>query len=409
VKRIVIVGAGIAGGNAAVGLREAGYEGEVHLLGAEPTPPFGRPPLTKTYLRDEEDLSGWMVKPEDWYASNDVELRADARVERVDPSGGRVVLADGTEIACDRVCIATGCRPRRPTVEGADLENVFVLRTKADADAIKAAAHRSGAKAVVIGMSFIGSEVAASLRQLGVEVTAIFPDAGPLERVLGEVVARRMSAIHTKHGVELLANESLGSFRGGGTVEEVVTESGRAVGCTFAVVGIGVEPNVDVLDGSGVDVDDGVLVDASCCSSVDSVFATGDVANHDHPLFGRLRVEHYNNAEKQGRFVASALLDQPGEYGYVHSFWSDQYDDKLEYVGFAKEWDDFVVRGDLDAHEFVGFYLKDGRVLAAMGLNRGGDPEAEPDSELAAAVGLIRSGKRVDRRRLADEGEAIAS
>ncbi len=407
--RVVIVGAGLAGGNAAVGLREAGFDGEIHLLGAEPGLPFGRPPLSKTYLRDEEDLSGWLVKPQDWYASHDVVFRADARVERVDPSGGRVVLADGSELRCDRVCIATGCRPRTPDVEGVTLDNVFLLRTKADADAIKAAAHQSGAKAVVVGMSFIGSEVAASLRQLGVAVTAVFPDAGPLERVLGDVVARRMSAIHARHGVELIANAKLGSLRGNGGVEEVVTESGRTIDCTFVVLGVGVEPNVDILAGSDVAVDNGVLVDDGCRASVENVFAAGDVANHDHPLFGRLRVEHYNNAEKQGRFAADALLDRPGVYGYVHSFWSDQYDDKLEYVGFAKEWDEFVVRGDVDDDAFVGFYLKDGRVLAAMGLNRGGDPEAEPDSELAAAAELIRTRARVDPRRLADEAVAIAS
>ena len=168
-SRIVIVGAGLTGGNVAVGLREAGFDGEIHLLGAEPGLPFGRPPLSKTYLRDEEDLSGWLVKPEDWYAAHDIVLRSDAHVERVDPSGACVVLADGTEIPCDRVCVATGCRPRRIDVPGADLDNVFVLRTKANADAIKAAAHEPGAKAVVVGMSFIGSEVAASLRQLDVD------------------------------------------------------------------------------------------------------------------------------------------------------------------------------------------------------------------------------------------------
>jgi 3-phenylpropionate/trans-cinnamate dioxygenase ferredoxin reductase component len=406
--RIAIVGAGLAGGNVAVGLRDAGFDGEIHLLGAEPGPPFGRPPLSKSYLRDEEDLSGWLVKPEEWYSQHDVVLRPDARVERIDPSGGRIVLVDDDEVLADRVCIATGCRPRRPRIDGADLDNVFVLRTKADCDAIKAAASQPGAKAVVVGMSFIGSEVAASLRQRGVDVTTVFPDGGPLEGVLGDVVARRMAAIHERHGVELLAGETLGSLRGSGAVEEVVTESGRTIGCTFVVLGVGVEPNTGVLDRSGIATDNGVLVDGTCRSSIDNVFAAGDVANHDHPLFGRLRVEHYNNAEKQGRYVAGAMLDQGGPYDYVHTFWSDQYDDKLEYVGFAREWDEFVVRGDVERDRFVGFYMKDGRVLAAMGLNRGGDPEAEPDSELAAAAELIRSRATIDVARLSDESMALA-
>ena len=290
---------------------------------------------------------------------------------------------------------------------GADLDNVFVLRTKADCDAIKDAASQPGAKAVVVGMSFIGSEVAASLRQRGVDVTTVFPDAGPLERVLGDVsrAGWRRSTSGTVWSCSPARASAPCAAR---VVEEVVTESGRTIGCTFVVLGVGVEPNTDVLDGSGIATDNGVLVDGMCRSSVDNVFAAGDVANHDHPLFGRLRVEHYNNAEKQGRYVAGAMLDHGGPYDYVHTFWSDQYDDKLEYVGFAKEWDEFVVRGDVEHDRFVGFYVKDGRVLAAMGLNRGGDPEAEPDSELAAAAELIRSRATIDAARLSDESMALA-
>ncbi len=403
--RIVIVGAGLSGGNVAVGLREEGFEGEVVVLGDEPGLPFGRPPLSKTYLRDEEDLSGWFVQPGDWYAQHDVTLRTGARAVRVDASGGRVVLADDGEIACDRLCVATGCRARRPSIPGIDLDGVHLLRTKADADAIKDETRTRGAKAAVIGMSFIGSEVAASLRRLGVEVTAIFPGSGPLASVLGDRVAGAMSAIHRDNGVELLANEKVAELRGLDRVEEVVTESGRRVSCTFAVLGLGVEPNVELLDGSGVATDNGVLVDAACRTNVENVFAVGDVANHDHPIFGRLRVEHFNNAEKQGRHVARAILGSDEPYDYVHSFWSDQYDDKLEYVGFAKGWDDFVVRGDVEARSFLGFYLKDGVLQAAMGLNRGGDPEEDAGSELAECVELIRHRTPADPAVLTDGPE----
>lgn len=405
-RRIVIVGAGQAGGNVAVSLREEGYDGEIELLGHEPGIPFGRPPLSKTYLRDEEDLSGWFVKPEEWYEEHAVTLRPRARAERIDAVGARVVLDDDGEIACDSVCIATGCRPRAIRADGADVEGVFALRTKADADAIKDAAGRAG-KCVVVGMSFIGAEVAASLRQRGVEVTAVFPGSGPLASVLGEDVASVMADVHRDHGVELAPNETVAGFRGDGRLEAVVTESGRSFDCTFCVVGVGVEPNVEIAERSGLAVDNGVIVDAACRTSVDNVFASGDVANHDHRLFGRLRVEHYNNAEKQGRHVGRAMLGNDERYDYLHSFWSDQYEDKIEYVGFAKEWDEFVVRGDLQGRSFLGFYLKDGRLLAAMGLNRGGDPEAEPDSELAAAGRLINSGAAVDPTLLASEDSEL--
>jgi 3-phenylpropionate/trans-cinnamate dioxygenase ferredoxin reductase component len=400
--RCVIVGAGLAGGNAAAGARESGYDGEIVLLGNEPGVPFGRPPLSKTYLRGEEDLSGWLVKSDEWYEENGVMCDTSARVERIETADRRVVVADGRTIDYDHLVVATGCRPRLSRIEGIDLDGVMPLRTKAQCDAIRERVAAKDQRVAVVGMSFIGSEVAASLRQIGCDVTAVFPGPGPLSAVLGDEVAARMSHIHTEQGVELVSGEKVSAFSGDGRVEAVVTESGRTVECDMAVVGLGVDPNVDVLDGSGIAVDNGVLVDGSCRTDADGVFAAGDVANQDHPLFGRIRVEHYNNAEKQGRHVGSHLLD-PEPYDYVHTFWSDQYDHKLEYVGFARKWDRFVARGDFTGGGFIGFYLKDGVVLAAMGLDRGGDPEAEPDSELAACVTLIRERTRVDPELLARE------
>ena len=404
--RVVIVGAGLAGANVASELRSEGFDGEIFLLGDEPEPPFGRPPLSKTYLRGEEDLTGWLPKPVDWYADNNVEPRNEARVDRVDTANSRVIVGDD-EITYDQLCVTTGCRPRMPNLPGIDLEGVLPLRTKADCDEIKRRVV-PGAKGVVVGMSFIGSEVAASLRQMGVDVTAMFPGGGPLSNVLGDVVARRMSEIHDSQGVELLSGEKVAAFEGAGRVETVRTESSRSVECDFAVVGLGVEPNVGLLDGSDVKLDNGVLVDVTCRTSVQNVFAAGDVANHEHPLFGRIRVEHYNNAEKQARFVARSMLGSVEPFDYVHSFWSDQYDHKIEYIGHAKKWDDFVVRGDLESG-FMGFYLKDGVILAVMGLDRGGDPEAEPSSELAQCVPLLRKREPVDPRVLADEGSQLAT
>jgi 3-phenylpropionate/trans-cinnamate dioxygenase ferredoxin reductase component len=399
-KRFVIIGGGLAGGNVAVGLREEGFDGEIIILGDEPGLPFGRPPLSKTYLRGKEDLDGWLVKPSDWYQNDSIDLRPDSRATGLDPSGGRVLLEDG-EIVCDAICIATGCRPKIPGIEGIHLEGVIPLRRKVHADAIKAQAGSDGAKAVIAGMSFIGSEVAASLRQLGTEVTAVFPGGGPLVSVLGKEVSGRLTEIHRRKGVELIPQDEVVSFVGKSRVEAAKTESGRHIECSFAVLAAGVEPNVEFLAGSQVQTDNGVLVDASCRTNIENVFAVGDVANHHHPIFGRIRIEHYNNAEKQGRHVARSMLGSTEPYDYVHTFWSDQYAHKIEYVGYAKQWDEFVIRGGDE--RFIGFYLKDGIMRAAVGLDRGGDPEMEPDSELAACVPLIRDGTPVDLLQLRDE------
>ncbi|HSS61845.1 MAG TPA: FAD-dependent oxidoreductase [Candidatus Limnocylindrales bacterium] len=400
-NRIVVVGGGLAGGNAARTLREEGYGGEVLLITNEPGIPFGRPPLSKTYLRGEETLDGWLVAPGDWYAAHGVELTR-GTVGRIDPRSHRVFLREGNKIEYTRLLIATGGRNRAPGIPGDSLDGVYQLRTVGEADAIKRAA-RPGAHAVVVGMGFIGCEVTASLRQLGVSVTSVFPGDAPLDSVLGPEMASVMAAIHREGGAELLAHDQVLRFEGQTKVERAVTRAGRTIECDFAVVAVGIQPNVEFLQGSGVDVDNGVPTDAMCRTNMPHIFAAGDVANHMHPLFGRTRVEHYNNAEKQGRSVARAMLGSNEEYDYLYTFWSDQYDHKIEYAGHVRRWDQFVVRGSLEERKLVGFYLVDGVVRAAVGLNRGGDPELEPDSEMAAAALLIRDRATPSARDLADE------
>jgi 3-phenylpropionate/trans-cinnamate dioxygenase ferredoxin reductase component len=384
---IVILGAGMSGGNAAATLRDEGYAGPLVLLGDEPALPFGRPPLSKTYLRGEEDLSGWLVRPADWYETNRVELIR-ARATRIDTAERRVVLDSGADVAYSQLLIATGGRNRRPRMAGASLDGVFQLRTTADCDAIKRAAIK-GARAVIVGMGFIGSEVAASLRQLGLEVTAVLPGEAPLASVLGPEMGGVMAGIHGDAGVRLMARETVERFEGAGRVERAITKGGQRIDCDLAVVAVGIEPEVDVLHDTGIALDDGVLVDGACRTNVPNVFAAGDVANHLHPVFGRVRVEHYNNAEKMGAAAAKSMLGSTADYGYIHTFWSDQYEHKLEYAGHARQWDEFVVRGSLEDRKLVGFYLQGGAVRAAVGLNRGGDPELEPGSEMAEASALI--------------------
>jgi 3-phenylpropionate/trans-cinnamate dioxygenase ferredoxin reductase component len=404
--RVVIVGAGMAGGNAARAIREGGFDGPVTIVGDEPGVPFGRPPLSKTYLRGEEDLSGWLVKPADWYPQNDVQL-VHASVSRIDTERRRVELDPAETIEYSKLLIATGGRNRRPQFPGADLEGVYQLRTVADCDAIKRAA-RSGAHALVVGMGFIGSEVAASLRQLGVAVTAVFPGKFPLGSVLGPEMGETMAGIHTGAGVDLMAGETVERLEGSSRVERGVMKSGKRVDCDLVVVAVGIEPNTDVVRGTEVAVDNGILVDPSCRTNVPDVFAAGDVANHMHPLFGRVRVEHYNNSEKQGAAAGRSMLGSNAPYSYLHTFWSDQYDDKLEYAGHATKWDQFVVRGSLQERKLLGFYLVDGVLRAAVGLNRGGDPELEPDSEMAQAARLVARQARPEPSALADETRDLA-
>ncbi len=382
----MIIGAGMTGGNAAKALRAEGFDGPIHLVGDEPGVPFGRPPLSKGYLRGEESLKGWLVEPADWYEANRVGLVHETAT-RIDPVAHRVYLESGRSLDYSKLLLATGGRNRKLDVPGAELRGVFQLRTVADCDAIRRAA-KPGARALVVGMGFIGSEVAASLRQLGVEVTAVFPGGAPLEAVLGAEVAQVVGGFHTEKGVELVPGDSVARFEGTTRLERAVTPGGRQIECDLAVVAVGIQPNVELALDAGIDCDSGILVDSQCRTSAPDVFAAGDVANVLHPLFGRVRVEHYNNAEKQGAAAATSMLRR-AEFDYLYTFWSDQYEHKIEYAGHARRWDSFVVRGSLAERKFVGFYLEGGVVRAVVGLDRGGDPELEPDSEIAAGARLV--------------------
>jgi 3-phenylpropionate/trans-cinnamate dioxygenase ferredoxin reductase subunit len=395
----VIIGGGVAGGNAAATLREEGFRGPVVLVSREPGVPFGRPPLSKTYLRSEEDLDAWFVRPAGWYADHDVDLRSEAAVVAVDPAAHKVALDSGEELGYEKVLIATGGRNRRLSIPGAGLPGIHYLRTVAECDAIKQDAV-PGRRAVVVGMGFIGCEVAASLAELGVGVAAVFPGRAPLERVLGGQVGALIGAFHRANGVELLAGDHVAAFEGTQRLEAIVTAAGHRVACDFAVAGIGIQPDIPAVP---VAQENGILGDERCRAGVPGVYVAGDVANHLHPLFGRIRVEHFNNAEKQGAAAARSMLGSTARYDYVHSFWSDQYEHKIEYVGHATRWDEFVARGSVDEGKLIGFYLVDGIVRAAVGLDRGGDPELDLDGEMAACARLVAARARPSPAVLADD------
>jgi 3-phenylpropionate/trans-cinnamate dioxygenase ferredoxin reductase component len=395
----VIIGGGVAGGNAAATLRDEGFPGRVVVVSREPGVPFGRPPLSKTYLRSEEDLGGWYVRPDGWYADHDVEFRTGSVVAAVDPAGHTITLDSGEDLGYGKVLIATGGRNRRLRLPGADLPGIHYLRTVAECDAIKREA-APGRHAVVVGMGFIGCEVAASLTQLGVRVTAVLPGHAPLGGVLGSEIGALMGDIHREKGVELRPGEQVAAFEGAQCLETVVTAAGHRIACDFAVAGVGIEPDAPPV---AVTRENGILTDELCRASTPDVYVAGDVSNHLHPLFGRIRVEHFNNAEKQGTAAARSMLGSTDPYDYLHSFWSDQYEHKIEYVGHATKWDEFVVRGSLEERKLIGFYLVDGVVLAAAGLDRGGDPELDHDGEMAASARLVSARARPAPAMLADE------
>jgi 3-phenylpropionate/trans-cinnamate dioxygenase ferredoxin reductase subunit len=387
---VVIVGAGVAGANAALELRRLAPDAHVTLIGSEPHLPYQRPPLSKGFLRGTEPFDAALVAPRIKYERLGVDLVLGRRVVKLEPEFKRIRLEGDEVVPYDRVLIATGGRKRRLRFPGADREGVFDLRTVEDSERIQAAA-RAGRRVVVIGLGFIGCEVAASLRMLGLEVTAIDPAQAPLIRVLGPEVAGVITGLHQTRGVQLVLGDGVDRLEGGERVERVVTESGRQFECDFVVAGIGIDPEVDLLRAAGARILNGVEVDEYCRTSLPDVYAAGDIADHAHPLFGRIRVEHYNNAEKQGRSAAASLLDRGVPYDYVHSFWSDQFDRTLEYVGFAAEWDGIAVEGSLRDLDFIVRYMRRGEVLAAAAMGRGGDPESDEPGELKNIASQIRA------------------
>jgi 3-phenylpropionate/trans-cinnamate dioxygenase ferredoxin reductase subunit len=372
-QKHVILGASLAGATAAITLREEGADGDVILIGAEPQPPYERPPLSKAYLRGEEPFDKALVRPATFYAEHGIQTMFGTRATRIDPSARLVELEDHRRVPFDVLLIATGGRNRRVSIPGVDLDGIYGLRTVQDADRIRAEMI-AGRRAVVVGMGFIGSEVAASLRQKGLDVLVIDPSRTPLFRVLGEDVGQTIAKLHRDHGVRMIFQDTVAAFEGTQRVGCVVTKGGLRLECDFAVVGIGIEPAVEALGDSGIQLDNGVVVNQYCQTNISGIYAAGDVANHYHPVFDRrIRVEHWQNAIKQGAAAARNMLGQRIAYDEIHWFWSDQYDANLQYAGFHTTWQQLVVRGRLDSGSFLACYVNEGRIDAAVGLNRAKD------------------------------------
>jgi len=392
-QTFVIAGASLAGANAADELREQGFEGRIVLVGAEPHLPYERPPLTKGLLRGESALDEALVFGAEHYAERDIELRLGVRAESIDLAAHELVLGDDERIAYDRLLIATGAEPIRLPVPGADLDGVLLLRSVDDAVRLRERV-ADGGRVVVIGGGWIGMEAAASLRQLGAEVTVVEAAEAPLVRVVGATLGKVFADLHREQGVEVLTGTGLERFDGDGKVAAAVLADGRRIECDVALVGVGVRPVQALAERAGLATSNGIEVSASLQTSDPGVFAAGDVALAVHPRYGRLRVEHWENARQQGRLAARAMLGQDVVYDRIPYFFSDQYDLGLEYSGLAVPDDELVVRGDLQTREFIAFWLRDGRVAAGMNVNVW--DVVDPIQALVAADAAV------DRARLAD-------
>ncbi len=365
----VVIGAGLASAHVVQTLREEGYDRPVTLVGNEGERPYERPPLSKSYLQGSTEAEEAFVHEEAWYADHDVDLRLGDAAAALDREAGEVVLASGERLPYTHAVLATGARPRVPDLAGVDLEGVHYLRTLRDSTALRERLGQDG-RWVVVGGGWIGLEVAAAARQAGRDVTVLEQAALPLLGVLGEAMGQHFARLHRGRGVDLRTGATVRGIEGsGGRVSGVRTDE-ETIPADLVLVAVGVVPNVELAAGAGLAVDNGVLVDDRLRTDDPAVLAAGDLANAVNPTLGsRLRVEHWDNAIRQGRLAALSVLGREDRYDWQPYFFTDQFDLGMEYVGRNGRDDEVVVRGDQDAGEFIAFWQADGVVTAAMNVN----------------------------------------
>ena len=393
------VGGGLAGAKAAQALRDDGFQGAITLVGDESLRPYLRPPLSKDYLQGKVERETTFVHPPNWYVDHDVELVLGVAAAALDPLTHQVRLADGRRVRYDKVLLCTGSSPRLLELPGANLQGVHYLRRMQDSELIKAAFARSS-QVVIVGAGWIGLETAAAARAAGLDVTVLENAALPLVRVLGSEVAEVFADLHREYGVDLRCNVEVQSLTGdAGRVTAVRLGDGTVIPTDMVIAGVGITPNVSLAREAGVQVKDGIVVDEHLQSSDPDVFAAGDVANaYNRHLRRHIRVEHWANAEHQPAIAAMSMMGRSAIYDRLPFFYSDQYDLGLEYTGYAEpgEYEQVVFRGDVQAREFIAFWLSGGRVLAGMNVNIWDVSEQITD--------IITSGKPVQVDRLTDAG-----
>jgi 3-phenylpropionate/trans-cinnamate dioxygenase ferredoxin reductase component len=399
----VIVGGGLAGAKTAEALRDNDFDGHIVLLAGEERLPYERPPLSKEFLAGKKELSDFTVHDAAWHRDHDVDLRLGTEVRDIEPEAHAVVLPDGEKLRYDKLVLATGSRSRRPRIPGADAAGVHYLRTVADSEALRSVL-TDGASLAIVGGGWIGLEVAAIARQRGARVTVVESAKLPLLGALGPEVAEVFAALHREHGVDLRLDESVDEITTvGQTATGLKLGDGSTVAADAVLVAVGAAPNVELAERAGMEMSDGgVRVDASLRSSDPDIYAVGDIAAAQHPLFGtRIRTEHWANALKQPAVAALGMLGKPAQYNEIPYFFTDQYDLGMEYVGHSPGYRRVVFRGDPGTGEFLAFWLDgDNRVLAGMNVNIW--------DVVDDVKAVIRSRVAADPGKLADPDYALA-
>ena len=375
----------MASAHCAAELRRRGADGDILLVGREPDPPYERPPLSKEYVRGEASREDAYVNPASWYEENGVELLTGKNVMSLDPEARTAKLQGGEEVGFEKALLATGANVNILRVEGAHLDRIHYLRAFGNSDNIRADAEKAD-RVVLVGGSYIGCEVAASLKAKGTDCAIVMMEDVVLSRTFGEEAGRWFHDLLESKGIEIHGGETLAAFEGDDHASAVVTESGKTIEGDVVIVGAGVKPDVMLAQRAGIAVDDGIVCDETLQTSVEGIYAAGDVCSYESRIHGRrLRVEHWDVAMQQGMHVGASMAGDVKPYEVVPYFFSDLADwAGLEYVGPATDWDETIWRGDRDAGEFTVFYLKDGKVAGALTVER--------SEELAHARTLLAAG-----------------
>lgn len=392
----LIIGASHAGAQLANALRKEGWEGKIIILGSEPFMPYHRPPLSKALLMGEKTADQIDIFKTTIYEKGNIEVRLGVTVESIDPENKTVSLAEGDSLSYDKLALCTGARVRYLDIPGGNLPGVHYLRTLEDAQAIQAEA-KEGAKAVIVGGGYIGLETAASLRKLGMEVTVLEMMGRVLERVTAAEMSEYYTKLHESHGVKIITDAQAQAFEGSGRVEKVVCNNGLSLDADMVIVGIGVIPNIELAQQAGLAVGNGIIVNDKTETSAADIYAAGDCTFHPNDVLGfELRLESVPNAMEQAKVAAANICGNDKTYHALPWFWSDQYDVKLQIAGFNKGYDKVVIRGNPHDNQFVGWYLKDGKLLAADCINAGKD--------FMLAKKLIAANVEIPEETLADTG-----
>lgn len=391
-ERVIIAGAGHAAGQVVASLKQHKFAGQIVLVGDEPHLPYQRPPLSKKFLSGELPAERLYVKPESFYDDPDIDVLLETTITAIDRTAKQLKTDSGEVIAYDKLILALGSRVRRLPIDGAELEGVHYLRSIADVDGIRAEL-QDKKNAVIVGAGYIGLEVAAVIRQAGLDVTVVEMTERVMSRVVSPEISDFYQIEHTNHGVKLRLSTGISAFRGDRHVAAVETADGDLIAADFVVVGVGILPNVELAIDAGLEVENGIVVNDQCQSSDPDIYAVGDCTSHPNSIYGRrLRLESVHNALEQAKTAVSNICGVESHYSQVPWFWSDQYDLKLQIAGLSTGYDDIVIRGNPADRSFACLYMKDGKLIATDAVNS--------PREFVQSKALIAAQSTIERSKL---------